>query len=110
MHIGDKIFRLRKIKGIKQTTMADTLGITRPGWQKQEASGKINEAHWPAIEKKIGMNKEQLEGLDEDKLDSFLKGQSHVYNNTECSNYVCVVNLHVNGSDVDSIDKIKGLF
>jgi len=65
-HIGRKIERIRKIRDIKQETLANALGISRQSLSKLEQSETIDEEKLTQIANALGVPVEIIKNLNED--------------------------------------------
>lgn len=60
---GDIIRRLRQLKGIKQITAAERLGVTQQAYSKLECAGAVSMAKIPAILQALDSRFSELEQL-----------------------------------------------
>jgi transcriptional regulator with XRE-family HTH domain len=66
--IGKNIETLRKIRGMKQETLADALGISRQSVSKLEQSINVDEEKLQQIADALGVTKEGLKNFNEDAV------------------------------------------
>lgn len=78
MNLGEKIFKLRKEKGLTQESLAEQLGTTRQAISKWE-----NNQGFPEVEKLL-----QLSNIFEVSLDFLLKGEETALSSSERGYYV----------------------
>lgn len=65
-HIGRKIERIRSMKGIKQETLAEKIGISQSALSKIEQSEKVDETKLMAIAEALGVSVETIRNFNED--------------------------------------------
>jgi len=65
LHIGRKIERIRMLRGIKQETLAATLGITQAAVSKMEQSEKVSEEKIGQVAKALGVTSDAIKNFDE---------------------------------------------
>lgn len=67
-HLGRKISRLLELRGMKQETLAEQLGISQQSVSKIEQSENIEEATLEKISKVLGLSKEAIKSFNENSL------------------------------------------
>ena len=65
-HIGRKISRIRELRGMKQETLAEELGISQQAVSKIEQSEKIEDDKLEQIAKVLGVTKETIGNFSEE--------------------------------------------
>jgi transcriptional regulator with XRE-family HTH domain len=60
IHVGKAISRIRELRGMKQETLADYLGISQQAVSKIEQSGRIDELVLARIAEALGVSVEGL--------------------------------------------------
>ena len=65
MHIGRKISRIRELRGIKQETLAQELGVSQQSISKLEQSEHIDDERLEGIAKALGVSAEAIKHFDE---------------------------------------------
>jgi len=65
-HLGRKIERIRMLRGIKQETLATSLGITQAAVSKMEQSAKVNDEKLNQIAQVLGVTIEAIKNFNED--------------------------------------------
>lgn len=68
IHIGRKISRIREIRGMKQETLAEALGISQQAVSKIEQSESVEEVTLDRIAKVLGISKEAIKSFNESSL------------------------------------------
>ena len=68
LHIGRKIERVRKLRGITQTELGDALGITKQAISKMEQSEKIEDEKLKQVAEALGVTEEGLKSFNEEKV------------------------------------------
>ena len=98
-HIGRKIERIRTLKGVKQETLADKMGISQSALSKIEKSATIDEAKLKMIADALEVNVEAIENFNEDAA------INNVQNNYDSA----VVNSQIN-YQYNPIDKLVEVY
>jgi len=88
-HIGRKIEKIRKIKEIKQDTLAKALGITRQGYARMEQSENIDSEKLKVIADTLGVTAEAIRNFNEDAV---INNNIYDQNNT-------VINYNLNAAE-----------
>ncbi|SFK98383.1 helix-turn-helix domain-containing protein [Proteiniphilum acetatigenes] len=78
IHLGRKIERVRRLRGMTQTELGDLLGITKQAVSKMEQTEKFNDERLKEIASALGVT---VEGLKEYNEDTVLYNTNNVYNN-----------------------------
>ena len=68
LHIGRKIERVRKLRGMTQTELGDTLGITKQAVSKMEQSEKIEDEKIKQVAEALGVTEEGLKKYNEESV------------------------------------------
>lgn len=66
-HIGRKIARIRELRGMKQETLAEELGISQQSVSSLEKSDTLEDEKLEEVAKALGVTKEAIENFNEDK-------------------------------------------
>lgn len=66
LHIGRKIEKVRKLRGMTQTELGDALGITKQAVSKMEQSEKIEDEKIKQIADALGVTEEGLKKFNEE--------------------------------------------
>jgi transcriptional regulator with XRE-family HTH domain len=67
-HIGRKIARIRELRGMKQETLAEELGISQQSVSHLEQSETLEEEKLEKVAKILGVTKEVIENFSEDHV------------------------------------------
>jgi len=67
-HIGRKIARIRELRGMKQETLAEELGISQQSVSSLEKSEKVEDEKLESVAKILGMTKESIENFSEEAV------------------------------------------
>jgi len=67
-HIGRKIARIRELRGMKQETLAEELGISQQSVSSIEKSETLEEERLESVAKVLGMSKESIENFSEEAV------------------------------------------
>lgn len=79
--IGRKIERIRKIRGIKQETLANSLGLSRQAVGKLEQLEDIDDEKLSKIALALGVTVEMIKNFNEDAMfNNYIHANGTVYN------------------------------
>jgi transcriptional regulator with XRE-family HTH domain len=67
MHIGRKISRIRELRGMKQETLAQELGVSQQAVSKLEQSESVDDDKLQLVAEKLGVSVEAIKNFDEEK-------------------------------------------
>ena len=90
-HIGRKISRIRELRGMKQETLAEELGISQQAVSNIENSEKVDDLKLEEIAKALGVTKEGIENFSEEAVLNIIGNTYHV-DNSSAVNYGCTFN------------------
>lgn len=65
-HIGRKIGRIRELRGMKQETLAEMLGVSQQSISKLEQSETIEHERLEEVAKALGVTKEAIHNFSEE--------------------------------------------
>ncbi len=82
VHLGRKIERVRRLRGITQTELANMLGVTRQAISKMEQAEKLNDERLKEIASALGVTVEGLKSYDEKTV---LYNTNNTYENCSVS-------------------------
>lgn len=68
LHIGRKIERIRKLRGLTQTDLGDALGITKQAVSKMEQAEKIEDEKINQVADALGVTEEGLKKFSEESV------------------------------------------
>ncbi len=95
-HIGRKISRIRDLRGMKQGTLAEELGISQQAVSKIEQSETIEDDKLEQIAKVLGVTKESIENFSEERLiyniQNNYEGSNKGASSVSVSNFNCTFN------------------
>ena len=92
-HIGRKIGRIRELRGMKQETLAEELGISQQAVSKIEQSETIEDDKLEKIAKVLGVSKEGIENFsDENVFNNINNFNDNSINHGPLNNYYCTFN------------------
>src|SRR6185503_7014349 len=95
-HIGRKISRLRELRGMKQETLAEQLGISQQAVSKIEQSEIVDETMLERIGKALGVNAGVIKTFSEEaaifNIQNNYEGSNTQGPNSGNSNYNCTFN------------------
>jgi len=82
LHIGRKIERIRRLRGMTQTVLGDLLGITKQAVSKMEQTEKIDDGKIKQVADALGVTEEGLKRFTEETV---LYCTSNFYENCKVS-------------------------
>lgn len=90
-HIGHKIARIRELRGMKQETLAEELGISQQSVSNLEQSETLEEDKLRQIAAVLGVTKEAIENFSEEAVFNYF---SNFYDNStgQVNNNNCNIN------------------
>jgi transcriptional regulator with XRE-family HTH domain len=86
-HIGRKISRIRELRGLKQETLAEELGISQQAVSKIEQSETIEDDKLEQIAKVLGVTKEGIENFSEEAVFNIIGNTVNNHDNGAFFNY-----------------------
>ncbi|MBS9461003.1 helix-turn-helix transcriptional regulator [Flagellimonas sp. 389] len=90
-HIGRKIGRIRELRGMKQETLAEELGISQQAVSNIENSEKVDDAKLEEIASVLGVTKEGIENFSEEAVFNIINN-TFKDNSSNNNNYLCTIN------------------
>ena len=90
-HIGRKIARIRELRGMKQETLAEELGISQQSVSNLEQSETVEDMKLEEVAKVLGVTKEAIENFSEEAILNIIGNTYHV-DNSSAVNYGCTFN------------------
>ena len=99
-HIGRKISRIRELRGMKQETLAEELGISQQAVSNIENSEKVDDLKLEEIAKALGVTKEAIENFsDESVINYFNNFYDNSFTNSQGT-------FHPNNCTFNPLDKL----
>jgi transcriptional regulator with XRE-family HTH domain len=89
-HIGRKIARIRELRGMKQETLAEELGISQQSVSHIEQSESLEDAKLESVAKVLGVTKEGIENFSEEAIFNIIGNTYH--DQSSSLNYNCTFN------------------
>ena len=68
LHMGRKIERVRRLRGLTQTDLGDALGITKQAVSKMEQTEKIEDEKLKTIAEALGVTEDGLKSFNEERV------------------------------------------
>lgn len=90
-HIGRKISRIRELRGMKQETLAEELGMSQQAVSKIEQSEIIEEDKLEQIAKALGVTTEAIENYSDEAVFNIMNN-TFQDNSSNNNNYLCTIN------------------
>ena len=90
-HIGRKISRIRELRGMKQETLAEQLGISQQAISNIENSEKVDDTKLEEIASILGVTKEGIENFSEETVFNIINN-TFKDNSSNNNNYLCTIN------------------
>ena len=103
-HIGRKISRIR---GMKQETLAEELGISQQSVSQMEQSESLEDEKLDKVAKALGVSKEAIKNFSEEAILNFI-GKTYHVDNSSAVNYGCTFNPI--DKIIEQSDKIEELY
>lgn len=76
-HIGRKIARIRELRGMKQETLAEELGISQQSVSALEKSETLEDKKLEEIAKALGVTREGIENFSEESVLNIISNSFH---------------------------------
>ena len=95
-HIGRKIARIRELRGMKQETLAEELGISQQSVSHLEQSESLEDQKLEKVAEVLGVTKEAIENFSEEAVFNYF---SNFYDNSTGQ----VNNNHCNFNPLDKL-------
>jgi len=95
IHIGRKVARLRELRGIKQETLAESLGISQQAVSRLEQSEEIEETTLARIAKALNVTSELIKNFNEESVINNIQNNYDNASNNQGPvgpNYQCTFN------------------
>lgn len=111
VHLGDNIRRIRELKGIKQETFAEKMGVSQGAISKLEATAMIDDERLKDVADKLGVSVSAIKKFDADDLMLYIENmndhsQSIVYNINPIEKLTDLYERMLKGKN-DEIEKLK---
>ena len=100
-HIGKKIARIRELRGMKQETLAEELGISQQSVSTLEKSETLEDKKLEEIAKALGVTKEGIENFSEESVLNIISNSFHDQS---------ALNAILNQPTFNPIDKVVELY
>lgn len=85
-HIGRKIARIRELRGMKQETLAEELGISQQSVSHIEQSESLEDEKLEKVAKVLGVTKDAIENFSEDSVFNYFNNfHDNSAFNTHCT-------------------------
>jgi transcriptional regulator with XRE-family HTH domain len=109
-HIGRKISRIRELRGMKQETLAEELGISQQGVSQLENSETVEDEKLERVAKALGVTKEVIENFNEESIFNNIQNnyEGSTINAGPAVNYYCTFNPL--DKYVDAMEENKKLY
>ncbi|NLB49425.1 MAG: helix-turn-helix transcriptional regulator [Erysipelotrichia bacterium] len=102
LHLGRKIERVRRLRGMTQTELGELLGVTKQAVSKMEQTDNFNDERLEEIASALGVT---VEGLKRYSDDAILYNMNNTYENCNATNA-----NHIHTFNNFPIDKTIELF
>ena len=76
-HIGRKIARIRELRGMKQETLAEELGISQQSVSSLEKSESLEDEKLIQVANALGVTKEAIENFSEESVLNIISNSFH---------------------------------
>ena len=103
LHIGRKIERVRRLRGMTQTDLGDLLGITKQAVSKMEQTEKLDDERVKQVAEALGVTEEGLKKFTEENVLYYTNKNS----NATATNIGTISNLeNINHFSMDQAVKL----
>jgi transcriptional regulator with XRE-family HTH domain len=92
LHIGRKVARLRELRGIKQETLAEQLGISQQAVSKLEQSEDIEDTTLDRLAKALGFTSDAIKNFSEESILYNIQNNYEGATNNVVQQYQCTFN------------------
>src|SRR5688500_3388344 len=90
MHLGRKISRIRELRGMKQETLAQELGISQQAVSKLEQSEQVEDDKLEVVAKALGVSAEAIKNFNEEAV--IYNISNNFQDQSVNTNYQCTFN------------------
>jgi transcriptional regulator with XRE-family HTH domain len=92
-HIGRKISRIRELRGMKQETLAEAMGISQQSISHIENSETVDAEKLQKVAEALGVTKEAIENFSEEAVFNNINNfNDNSVNNGPLNNHYCTFN------------------
>ncbi|WP_405199221.1 helix-turn-helix domain-containing protein [Christiangramia sp. LLG6405-1] len=98
-HIGRKIARIRELRGMKQETLAEELGISQQSVSTLEKSETLDDEKLERVAKVLGVTKEGIENFSEETILNII---SNTFNSNDSST-LNAINIQPSFNPIDKV-------
>jgi len=103
-HIGRKIGRIRELRGMKQETLAEMLGVSQQSVSKIEQSETLDTERLEAVAKALGVTPEAIHNFSEElAINYFNNFYDNSFSNSQGT-------FHPNNCTFNPLDKVVELY
>lgn len=89
-HIGRNISRIRELRGMKQETLANAIGVSQQSVSNIEGSETVDEEKLQAIAEVLGVSAEAIKNYSDETVFNIIGNTYH--DNASSLNYSCTFN------------------
>ena len=106
LHIGRKIERVRRLRGMTQTDLGDLLGITKQAVSKMEQTEKLDDERVKQVAEALGVTEEGLKKFTEETV-LYYTNNFYEHSNATATNIGTISNLeNINHFSMDQAVKL----
>ena len=87
MHIGRKISRIRELKGMKQETLAASMGVSQQAISKLEQSEHVDDDRLEEVSKALGVSPDAIKNFNDEAIIYNIQNNSDTSTNNNIINY-----------------------
>jgi transcriptional regulator with XRE-family HTH domain len=106
-HIGRKISRLRELRGMKQETLAEQLGISQQAVSKMEQSEQVEDLTLERVAKALNLTKEAIRNYNDEAVFNII---SNTFHNTSSDQSTLIASSLNYQPTFNTADKIVELY
>lgn len=105
LHVGRKIERVRRLRGLTQTQLGESLGITKQAVSKMEQTEQLEDGRLKQVAEALGVTEEGLKNFHEE---SVIYNTNNFYEN--CGVAATAVNAYTHNFNNFPIEKTIEMF
>ena len=98
-HIGRKIARIRELRGMKQETLAEELGISQQSVSSLEKSETVDDEKLERVAQVLGVTKEAIQNFSEETVLNII---SNTFNSNDSST-LNAINIQPSFNPIDKV-------
>ena len=110
MHIGRKISRIRELKGMKQETLAHSMGVSQQAISNLEQSEHVDDDRLDEVSKALGVSAEAIKNFDEEAAINFISTTFNSHDSSTGFAYHSQITINPIEKWIEAIEENKKLY